>query len=106
MKDFLEGNIYGRIEVTGRQGRRPKQLLYKLKETGDTGNIQRRHDMENSLWKSLWTCRKTDCRMITYIVDSVEISSNHRRLSSPLNVPIHVQRENLFLPPGFEPEDY
>jgi hypothetical protein len=32
LKYVIEGKIYGRIEVTGRQGRRRKQLLDNLKE--------------------------------------------------------------------------
>ena len=36
LKQVIEGKIEGRMEVTGRQGRRLKQLLDDLKE--DTGN--------------------------------------------------------------------
>jgi hypothetical protein len=33
LKQVIEGNIEGRIEVTGRRGRRSKQILDDLKET-------------------------------------------------------------------------
>jgi hypothetical protein len=34
----IEGKLEGRIEMTGRRGRRRKQLLDNLKEKKDTGN--------------------------------------------------------------------
>jgi hypothetical protein len=60
-----EGKLKGRIEMTGRRGRRRKQLLNDLKENIleiERGS-NRSHCVENSLWKRLRTCRKTDCRM-------------------------------------------
>ena len=45
LQRVIEGKIQGGIEVTGRQGRR-----------GSSGS----HYVESSLWKKLWTCRKTD----------------------------------------------
>jgi hypothetical protein len=33
LKHFIEGKIEGKVEVTGRRGRRRKQLLDSLKET-------------------------------------------------------------------------
>jgi hypothetical protein len=55
LKHITEGKIEGRIEVTGRRGRRRKQLLdylkEKVKET-ESGSI-RSHCVENSLWKGL-----------------------------------------------------
>jgi hypothetical protein len=33
LKHVIEGKVKGKIEVTGRRGRRPKQLLDDLKET-------------------------------------------------------------------------
>jgi hypothetical protein len=60
LKHVIEGKIEGKIEVTGRRGKRHKQLLYDLKKKrGST----RSHSVENSLWKRIWTCRKTDYRM-------------------------------------------
>jgi hypothetical protein len=38
LKHVIEGKIKGRINVTGRRGRRSKQLLYDLKERKDTGD--------------------------------------------------------------------
>jgi hypothetical protein len=34
----IEGKLEGRIEMTGRRGRRRKQLLDDLEEKEDTGN--------------------------------------------------------------------
>jgi len=65
LKHVTEGEIQGRIEATGRRGRRRKQLLVDLEERilkierGST----RSHSAENSLWTSLWTCRKTNRRI-------------------------------------------
>jgi hypothetical protein len=58
LKHITEGKIEGRIEVTGRRGRRRKHLLddIKEKERGSTA-LQ---SVQNSLSKKLWTCRKTD----------------------------------------------
>jgi hypothetical protein len=53
--------------MTGRRGRRRKQLLDDLKEKEKILEIKRgstrSHCVENSLWKRLRTCRKTDYRM-------------------------------------------
>jgi hypothetical protein len=38
LQHVIEGKIQGRIEVTGRRGRRRKNLLDDLKEKEDTGN--------------------------------------------------------------------
>jgi hypothetical protein len=38
LKHVIEGKLEGRIELTGRRGRRRKQLLDDLKERRDTGN--------------------------------------------------------------------
>jgi hypothetical protein len=61
LKHVIEGKVEGRIEMTGRRGRRRKQLLNDLKEI-ERGST-RSHPVENSLWKRLQTCRKTDYRM-------------------------------------------
>ena len=57
----IEGEIGGRLEWTGIQGRRRKQLLDGLNEL-EKGN-NKSHFVENSLWKSCWICRETDSRM-------------------------------------------
>jgi hypothetical protein len=65
LKHVIEGMLEGGIEMAGRRGKRRKQLLDDLKEKimeierGST----RSHPVENSLWKRLRTCRKTDYRM-------------------------------------------
>jgi hypothetical protein len=38
LKHVFEGKLEGRTEMTGRRGRRRKQLLDELKEKEDTGN--------------------------------------------------------------------
>jgi hypothetical protein len=45
----IEGNIEGRIEVTGRQGRRRKQLLDDLKEKLGYWKLK-----EEALARSAW----------------------------------------------------
>jgi len=63
LQRVTEGKIQGWIEVTGRQGRRRRELLDDLKERrgfsferGSSGSQY----VESSLWKRLWTCHKTD----------------------------------------------
>ena len=64
LQQVIEGKIKGGIEVTGRRGRRRKKLLDYLKERRGLlsfeGGSSRSHYVESSLWKRLWTCRKTD----------------------------------------------
>jgi hypothetical protein len=43
LKHVIEGTIEGRIKMTGRRGRRHKQLLDDLKEQKGTGNLMRKH---------------------------------------------------------------
>jgi hypothetical protein len=56
LKHVIEGKLEGRKEMTGRGGRRRKQLLYVRKEKRrleiERGST-RSHPMENSLWKRL-----------------------------------------------------
>jgi hypothetical protein len=66
---MIEGKLEGRIKMTGRRGRRRKQLLYDLEEKRGYWK-SRSHPVENSFWKRLRTCRKTDCRMMT-VYDTV-----------------------------------
>ena len=57
LKHVIEGKIVGTIEVTGRQGRRRKQLLSGLKERileTERGSTSL-HCVENQLWQRLWT---------------------------------------------------
>jgi hypothetical protein len=43
LKHIIEGKIEGGIKVTGRQGRRHKQLLGDVKERYDAGKCKRKH---------------------------------------------------------------
>ena len=63
LQQVIEGKIKGGIEVTGRRGRKFRKLLDDFKER--RGYCQLKEEavdrtMESSLWKRLWTCRKTD----------------------------------------------
>jgi hypothetical protein len=62
----VEGKLDGIIEMTGRRGRRRKQLLDDLKEKKiqeiERGST-RLHCVENSLWKRLRTYLKTNYKM-------------------------------------------
>ena len=62
LQRIIEGKIRGGIELTGRRGRRRK-LLDDLKERRGYSLLKgsRSYYVESSLWKRLWTCRKTDC---------------------------------------------
>jgi len=62
LKHVTEGKIEGRIEVTGRGGRRCKQLLDEFRIGEDAANCGRKHwshSAENLLLKRLWNCRQT-----------------------------------------------
>jgi hypothetical protein len=65
LRQVIEGKIKGGIEVTGRRGRRRRKLLNDLygKERILTseGGSSKLHYVESWPWKSLWTCRETDC---------------------------------------------
>jgi hypothetical protein len=61
LKHAVEGKI-GKPGVMGRRGRRRKQLP-DLKETRKYWKLKDEapeRTEEKSLWKRLWTCRKTD----------------------------------------------
>jgi hypothetical protein len=67
LKHVIEGKINGGIGVTGGRKRRRKRITVWPKgnegvigtECGSTESLS----VENSLWKGLWTCRKTEFRM-------------------------------------------
>jgi hypothetical protein len=63
---LLQHIIKGKIEGTGRRGRRRKKPLDNLKEKRtlyiERGST-RSHSAVNLLWKKLWACRKTGYRM-------------------------------------------
>jgi hypothetical protein len=64
LQQVIEGKIKGKIEVTGRRGRRSRKQLDDLKERRGYSHLKRgnsrSYHVESSLWKRLWTCRKTD----------------------------------------------
>jgi hypothetical protein len=65
LEHVIEGKVEGRIDVTGRRGRRRKQILNDLKETTVYWKLEEAvptssHSVKKSLWKSLRTCRKRD----------------------------------------------
>ena len=61
LQRVTEVKIKGGIDVTGRRGRKRTKLLDDLKEIILTfeGGSSRSHYVESSIWKRLWTCRKT-----------------------------------------------
>jgi hypothetical protein len=63
----IEGKLEGRIEMTGRQVRRRKQLLDYLKEKRRYWKLKE-EALDRTLWRTRWkrlrTCRKTDYRMM------------------------------------------
>jgi hypothetical protein len=66
LKHVIEEKLEGGIEMTRRRGRRRKKLLDDLKEKRRYWKLKeetRDRPMENSLWKRLRTCRKTDYRV-------------------------------------------
>jgi hypothetical protein len=61
---LLKYVIKEKIEGTGRRKRRLGQLLLGKEKILEVGRgSTRSHPVENSLWKRLRTCRKTDYRM-------------------------------------------
>jgi hypothetical protein len=52
LKHVIEGKLEGRIEVTGRRGRRRKQLLDNLKETRRCWKLK-----EEALDRTMWRTR-------------------------------------------------
>ena len=75
LKHGIEGKIEGRIEVTGRQGRRCKLLLDDLKERKGYWKLKDEAlDLNLRFWKRLWTCRKRDYRtMIDQVYDFMNL---------------------------------
>jgi hypothetical protein len=67
LKHVTEGKLDRRIQMTRRQGRRCKQVLDDLKEKSRYWKLIKEAlectMWENSVWKRLQTCHKTDYRM-------------------------------------------
>jgi hypothetical protein len=62
LKHVIKKKVEGRIEGTGRRGRRPKQLLDDMKEKRRYWKLKEEalaRTLDSSLWKRLWTFRKT-----------------------------------------------
>jgi hypothetical protein len=71
LKQVIGGKIEGRIEGTGRRGRRFKLLLDGLKKMRSCWNVRGKtiwHSVENSLWTGQWACRKTEYGMEGFLV--------------------------------------
>jgi hypothetical protein len=67
------------MEMTGRGGRRRKQQLGDLKDARGSWKLKEEaldRTVENSLWKRLRTCRKTDYRMNDELIDLLKPSGN------------------------------
>jgi hypothetical protein len=69
------------MEVSGRRGRRRKNLLVGLKEKETIMEIERwntrSHSVENCPWYRLWTCREMDNRfneMCVFVEGGINIS--------------------------------
>jgi hypothetical protein len=63
LKHVIKGKIEGKIEGMVRRGRRSKQLLDYHKEKRRYWKLKEEaliRLLDNSLWKRLWTFRKTD----------------------------------------------
>ena len=62
LQHVTEEEIEGRTELTGRRGRRRKQILDdptgKVRILGTERGSTKSQSVENSLWKRMWTCRK------------------------------------------------
>jgi hypothetical protein len=67
LKHIIERKMQGRIDVTGRRGRRRKKLLDYLKEK--RGYCKHEGEaLDRATWRirsgrGLWACRKTDNRI-------------------------------------------
>ena len=63
LKYVIERKMEGRIEVTGKRGRRISSYgtsLRKRRILRIEGGSTRSHRAEKSLWKKLWTCLEVD----------------------------------------------
>ena len=64
LKQVIEGKIMGEMEVTRRRGRRCKKVLDDLKDRRGYSHLKEealdRTMKEDSFWRRLWTCRRTE----------------------------------------------
>jgi len=75
LPQVINGKIEGETEVKWRRGRRCRQILdniervwgnWKLEQEQEQEQepaLYRLHPVEGSSWKTLWTCRNTNCGM-------------------------------------------
>jgi hypothetical protein len=72
LKHAIEGKIEWKLEVALKRGRWCKQLLDYVKETRGSWKLKRgstrSHSVENSVWKTLWSCHKAEYGMNGYCV--------------------------------------
>jgi len=63
LQRVIEGKIKGGIEVTGSRRIKRRKLLDDVKERRGYSHLKEEaldHYVKSSIWKRLWTCRKTD----------------------------------------------
>ena len=63
LQQVIERKIKGGIEVTGRRGRKRRKPLDDLEERRGYSHLKEEaldRTVESSIWKRLWTSRKTD----------------------------------------------
>jgi hypothetical protein len=66
-------HVIEKKKVTGRRGRRSKQLLNDLKNILETKRQSTRsYSVEKLLWKRLWTCLKTGYKMVMVMMNGGE----------------------------------
>jgi len=53
LQHVIEGKIEGRIKVTGRRGRRPKNLLVDFQEKREYAKLKE-ETLDRPVWKSRW----------------------------------------------------
>ena len=63
LKQVIEGQIKGEMEVARRRGRRRKKLLDDLKDRRGYSHLKEEAidgSVQESFWRRLWTCRHTE----------------------------------------------
>jgi hypothetical protein len=93
--------------VTGRRGGRRKQLPDGLGRNRKYWNLEGEtldHAMENSLWKRLWTCRKSDCwmneRQLFVMLKKVKVALRGFSIPRPLGSIVFLLQVPAFISRG------